>query len=49
MLIDIRELYFKWQVWEIRTFKPRKNAIVKHIESDKQEKRYQVDTVVLSN
>ena len=24
MLIDIRDFYFKWQVWEIRTSKPRK-------------------------
>ena len=24
MLKDIRDFYFKWQVWEIRTKKPRK-------------------------
>ena len=23
MLIDIRDFYFKWQVWEIRTSKPK--------------------------
>ena len=49
MLIDIRDFYFKWQVWEIRTSKPRKNAIVKHIESYKPKERYQTDTVILSN
>ena len=49
MLIDIRDFYFKWQVWEIRTSKPRKNAIVKHIESYKPKERYQADTVLLSN
>ena len=49
MLIDIRDFYFKWQVWEIRTSKPRKNTIVKHIESYKPKERYQADTVLLSN
>ena len=49
MLIDIRDFYFKWQVWEIRTSKPRKNAIVKHIESYKPKERYQADTILLSN
>ena len=49
MLIDIRDFYFKWQVWEIRTSKPRKNIIVKHIESYKPKERYQADTVLLSN
>ena len=49
MLIDIRDFYFKWQVWKIRTSKPRKNAIVKHIESYKPKERYQADTVLLSN
>ena len=49
MLIDIRDFYFKWQVWEIRTSKPRKNVIVTHIESYKPKERYQADTVLLSN
>ena len=40
MLIDIRDLYFKWQVWDIRTSKPRKNAIAKHIKSYKSKERY---------
>ena len=49
MLIDIRDFYFKWQVWEIRISKPRKNAIVKHIESYTPKERYQADTVLLSS
>ena len=49
MLIDIRDFYFKWQVWGIRTSKPRKNEIVKHIESYKPKERYQADIVLLSN
>ena len=49
MLKDIRDFYFKWQVWEIRTTKPRKNVVIKHINSSMSKERYQVDTVFLSN
>ena len=48
MLSNIRDFYFKWQVWEIRTTKPRKNVVVKHIDSSMQKERYQADTVQLS-
>ena len=48
MLKDIRDFYFKCQVYEIRTSKSRKNAVIKHIDSFKQKDRYQVDTVQLS-
>ena len=46
---DIRDFYFKCQVWEVRTSKPRKNLIVKHIDSHKPKERYQADTVLLSD
>ena len=49
MLKDIRDFYFKWQVWEIRTTKPRKNVVIKYIDSSMSKERYQVDTVFLSN
>ena len=49
MLIDIIDFYFKWQVWEIITSKPRKMQIVKHIESYKPKGRCQADIVLLSN
>ena len=49
MLSNIRDFYFKWQVWEIRTTKPRKNVVVKQIDSSMPKERYQADTVVLSN
>ena len=48
MLNDIRDFYFKCQVCEIRTSKPRKNVVIKHIDSFKPKDRYQVDTVQLS-
>ena len=37
---DIGEFYFKYPTREIRTSKPRKNYVVKHIESDNPRKRY---------
>ena len=49
MIVDIRDFYFKCQVWEVRTSKPRKNLIVKHIDSHKPKERYQADTVLLSD
>ena len=49
MLKDIRDFYFKWQVWEIKTTKPRKNVVIKHIDSSMPKERYQPDTVLLSN
>ena len=49
MLIDIKYFYLKWQIREIGTSKPRKNVIVKHIESYNIKERYQVDIVFLSN
>ena len=48
MLSNMRDFYFKWQVWEIRTTKPRKNVVVKHIDSSIPKERYQADTVQLS-
>ena len=48
MLNDIRDFYFKCQVCEIRTSKPRKKAVIKHINSFKPKDRYQADTVQLS-
>ena len=45
---DIREFYFKCSTCEIRTFKPR-NYVVKHIESDYFRRRYQADTVYLTD
>ena len=44
----MRDLNFKWQIWEIRTSK-QKNVIVKHIESYKPRERYQADTVLYPN
>ena len=49
MLKDIRDFYFKWQVWEIRTKKPRKNVVIKHRDSSMSKERYQADTVLLPN
>ena len=46
MIVDIRDFYFKCQVWEVRTSKPRKNLIIKHIDSHKPKERYQADTVL---
>ena len=40
MLSNIRDLYFKWQVWEIRKTKPRKNVVIKHIDSSMPKERY---------
>ena len=37
---DFREFYFKCPTCEIRTSKPRKNYVVKHIESDYPGQRY---------
>ena len=47
MLIDIRDFYLKWKVWEISTSKPRKMVIVEHIETYKQRERYQTDTILI--
>ena len=49
MIVDIRDVYFKCQVREVRTSKQRKNLIVKHIDSHKPKERYQADTVLLSD
>ena len=48
MLSNIRDFFFKLQVWEIRTTKPRKNVVVKIIDSSMPKERYQADTVQLS-
>ena len=47
MLSNIKDFYFKFKVWEIRT-KIKKNVVVKHIDSSMPKGRYQVDTVQLS-
>ena len=49
MIVDIRDFYIKCQVREVRTSKPRKNLIVKHIDSHKPKERYQADTVLFSD
>ena len=49
MLKDIRDFYFKWQVWEIRTTKPKENVVIKHIDSSMPKERYRADTDLLSN
>ena len=46
---DIRIFYFKCLTCEIRTFKPRKNYVVKHMESDYSREKYQADTTYLAN
>ena len=46
---DIREFYFKCPTWEIKTSKPRKNYVVKHIESNYSRQKYQADIVYLDN
>ena len=46
---DIRKFYFKCLTCEIRTSKPRKNYVVKHIESNYPREKYQVDIVYLAN
>ena len=46
---DIREFYFKCSTCEIRSSKPRKYYVVKHIESDYFCQRYQADTVYLTD
>ena len=48
ILNEIRDCYFKCQVCEIRTSKPRKNVVIKHIDSFKLKDRYKTDTVQLS-
>ena len=48
MLRNIRDFYFKWQVWEIRTKKPRKNVVFKHTDTSMPKERYQADIVQLS-
>ena len=48
MLNDIRDFYFKCQVYKIRRSKPRKISIIKHIDSFKCKDSYQADTVQLS-
>ena len=48
MLNNIKDFYFKWQVWEITTTKPRRNVVVKHIDCSMPKERYQADTVQLS-
>ena len=45
MLKNIKDFYFKCQVCEIRASKPRKNAVIKHIDSFKHKDRYQEDVV----
>ena len=47
MLVDIRDFYFKCQVWEVRTLKLWKNLVVKHIDIYWPKERYQADTVLL--
>ena len=47
MLKDIRDFYFKWQVWEKRTTKQRKNVVIKLIDSSMLKERYQTDTMLL--
>ena len=46
---DIRNFYFKCLTCGIKTFKPRKKYVVKHIESDYPREKYQVDTTYLAN
>ena len=46
---DIRNFYFKCLTCGIRTSKPRKNYVVKHIESDYPREKYQVDTTYFAN
>ena len=46
---DIINFYFKCLTCGIRTFKPRKNYVVKHIESNYLREKYQVDTTYLAN
>ena len=46
---EIRNFYFKCLTCGIRTSKPRKNYVVKHIESDYPREKYQVDKVYLAN
>ena len=46
---DIKKNYFKCLTCGIRTSKPRKNYVVKHIESDYPREEYQVDIVYLAN
>ena len=41
--------YFKCLTCWIKTSKPRKNYLVKHIESDYPREKYQVDTTYLAN
>ena len=48
MLSNIIDFYFKWQVWEIRTTKPRKNVEIKHKDISTLKEKYQADTVQLS-
>ena len=46
---DIRDFYFKCQIWEARISKPRKKDIVKHIDTYAPKERYQADTINLSS
>ena len=46
---NIRNFYFKCLTCGKRTSKPRKNYVVKHIESDYHRERYQDDTTYLAN
>ena len=46
---NIRNFYFKCLTCGIRTSKPWKNYVVKHIESDYPREKYQADTTYLAN
>ena len=47
MLSNISDFYFKWQVWEIRTTKPKKNVVIKQIDNSIPKERYRADTFQL--
>ena len=46
---DIRNFYFKCLTCGIKTSKPWKNYVVKHIKSDYPREKFQVDTTYLAN
>ena len=46
---DVREFFFKWEVWQGRTKNPQKQTYNNYIETTHPKKRYQMDLVQWSD
>ena len=47
--INVRELYFNYEIWVDRTKKPKKKIAYKHIDSYYSKEKYQTDTMYRSD